>query len=178
MKKCLWLVLAVLLPYCVAAQSNESYIRKIIGKKSNPYAALCEQGSNTSIPDVNLPTPMKVDTLLTPAIPFTPMVVGLYGYAKRLNDTKESFVLRNETHNYRISRIVLKLIYTTSSGEPLHNREETIECDLMPGESRILTIKSFDVSKMYYYYTMPPKRASGTPYRIKYDLLRYDVVVE
>lgn len=150
----------------------------MVGKKSNLYAAYSGQDGSTGAPDANLPAPMKVDTLLTPAIPFTPMVVGLYGYAKRLNDTKETFVLRNETHNYRISRVVLKLIYTTSGGEPLHSREETVECNLMPGESRVLTIKSFDASKMYYYYTMPPKRASGIPYRIKYDLLRYDVVVE
>lgn len=125
-----------------------------------------------------LPAPMKVDTLLTPVIPFTPMVVGLYGYTKRQNDAKETFVLRNETHNYRISRVVLKLIYKTEAGESFHSREVSLECDLLPGESRMLSIGSFDVSKMYYYYKMPPKKASGIPFRIQYDLLRYDVVVE
>ena len=161
----------------VEAQTPQTYIRKKIGATSAYHFASGGQDKN-SFSEMSLPASVKVDTLLTPVIPFTPMAVGLYGYTKRLNDAKESFVLRNETHNYHISRVVLKFIYTTEAGEALHSREETIECDLMPGEARMLSVKSFDVSKMYYYYTMPPKRASGVPYRVQYDLLRYDVVVE
>ena len=125
-----------------------------------------------------MPSPQPVDTTLTPVVPFTPMAVSMHGYAKRLNDSRESFVLRNETRNYRISRVLLKLIYTTDNGSLLHSREELIECDIAPGMTQMVAIKSFDTSKIYYYHTLPPQRASGTPYRIKYDVLRYDVVVE
>lgn len=126
----------------------------------------------------NMPSPLLVDTALTPEVPFTPMAVSMYGYAKRLGDSKESFILRNETHNYRISRVLLKLLYTTADGSLLHAREELVDCDIAPGMTQMVAIKSFDTSKIYYYYTMPPKRASGTPYRIRYDVLRYDIVVE
>lgn len=126
----------------------------------------------------NMPSPLLVDTALTPEVPFTPMAVSMHGYAKRLGDSKESFILRNETHNYRISRVLLKLLYTTADGSLLHAREELIDCDIAPGMTQMVAIKSFDTSKIYYYYTMPPKRASGTPYRIRYDVLRYDIVVE
>jgi len=126
----------------------------------------------------NMPSPLLVDTALTPEVPFTPMAVSMHGYAKRLGDSKESFILRNETHNYRISRVLLKLLYTTADGSLLHAREELVDCDIAPGMTQMVAIKSFDTSKIYYYYTMPPKRASGTPYRIRYDVLRYDIVVE
>lgn len=126
----------------------------------------------------NMPSPLLVDTALTPEVPFTPMAVSMHGYAKRLGDSKESFILRNETHNYRISRVLLKLLYTTDDGSLLHAREELVDCDIAPGMTQMVAIKSFDTSKIYYYYTMPPKRASGTPYRIRYDVLRYDIVVE
>lgn len=126
----------------------------------------------------NMPSPLLVDTALTPEVPFTPMAVSMHGYAKRLGDSKESFILRNETHNYRISRVLLRLLYTTADGSLLHAREELVDCDIAPGMTQMVAIKSFDTSKIYYYYTMPPKRASGTPYRIRYDVLRYDIVVE
>lgn len=126
----------------------------------------------------DIPKSQPVDTTLTPQVPFTPMAVSMYGYAKRLSDSKESFILRNETRNYRISRVLLKIVYTTSQGSVMHTREELIDCDIAPGMTQMIAIKSFDSSKVYYYHTMPPQRASGTPYRIKYDILRYDIVVE
>lgn len=126
----------------------------------------------------DIPKSQPVDTTLTPQVPFTPMAVSMYGYAKRLSDSKESFILRNETRNYRISRVLLKIVYTTSQGSVMHTREELIDCDIAPGMTQMIAIKSFDNSKIYYYHTMPPQRASGTPYRIKYDILRYDIVVE
>lgn len=135
-------------------------------------------GVAASVQDTDIPGAMLVDTTLTPHVPFTPMAVSMYGYAKRLSDSKESFILRNETHNYRISRVLLKIVYLTPQGSVLHSREELIDCDIDPGMTQMIAIKSFDTSKIYYYHTMPPQRASGTPYRIKYDILRYDVVVE
>ena len=73
--------------------------------------ALTGSVDNTST--AGLPMPQPVDSTLTPEVPFTPMAVSMHGYAKRLSDSKESFILRNETHNYRISRVLLKLVYIT-----------------------------------------------------------------
>lgn len=128
--------------------------------------------------EVTAPPPLAIDSALTPAIPFTPLAVTMYGYAKRLSDARETFVLRNETGNYRISRVLLKLVYSTQDGKSFHTREELVECDLMPGSSRMVSLKSFDTAKTYYYYQYPPVRAAGIPYMVRYDVLRYDVVVE
>ncbi len=154
------------------AQSNHS-------KSRNSRHSLIESAQKKGVQQENpLPPPLCVDTTLTPVIPFTPMAVSMHNYTKRLTDTKESFILRNETTRYRISRVLLKIVYLTEQGNMLHSREELIPCDLPPGSTQVLSIKSFDSSKTYYYYEIPPKRANGTPYRIQYDVLRYDVVVE
>lgn len=120
-----------------------------------------------------------VDTLLTPRIPFTPVAVTMKGYCKHKNDEYESFVLLNNTENYRISRVLIKLMYiSTVDNINFHNREVLVECDIQPSSTQIVNIKSFDKGKNYYHHSVPPTRASGVPYEIKYDILRYDVVVE
>lgn len=166
-----FLLVGIVIPLIVSAQSSS-----IVGRRSSTEAKLYQAVSRQQM--VELPAVQLVDTLLTPHIPFTPMAVSMHGYSKRLGDAKESFILRNETHNYHISRVVLKIQYTTEDGTLIHSREECLECNLQPGSTQIVTIKSFDSNKSYYYYTMPPKRASGTPYRVQYDVLRYDIVVE
>ena len=159
-----FLLVGIVIPLIVSAQSSS-----IVGRRSSTEAKLYQAVSRQQM--VELPAVQLVDTLLTPHIPFTPMAVSMHGYSK-------SFILRNETHNYHISRVVLKIQYTTEDGTLIHSREECLECNLQPGSTQIVTIKSFDSNKSYYYYTMPPKRASGTPYRVQYDVLRYDIVVK
>lgn len=156
------IIILFILPFVAIAQSMGGYAASIRDKSSA----------------IDMPQPQLVDTTLTPQVPFTPMAVSMYGYAKRLSDSRESFILRNETHNYHISRVLLKLVYITEQGSVMHSREELIDCDIAPGMTQMIAIKSFDTSKIYYYHTTPPQRASGTPYRVKYDILRYDIVVK
>ena len=139
---------------------------------------LHKAASRPDTEQITLPSPQYVDTLYTPDIPFTSRAISMHGYSKLLGDARESFVLRNETQNYRISRVVLKLVYSLEDGRPIYRCNEIIECDLAPGASQRITIKSFDRDKRYYYFLTPPRRAVGTPYRVQYDVLRYDVVVD
>ena len=50
------------------------------------------------------------------ALLFSPVAVDMLGFDKRMSDTKESFLLRNNTP-YRLSRVVLKMIYRTPDGQ-------------------------------------------------------------
>ena len=170
-----FIFILLLVPLCAYSQSNP------LERRSSSIEAQIKDVSAQSAhqkQSAELPPPLPIDTILTPEVPFTPLAVSMHGYDKALNDAHESFLLRNETQRYRISRVLLKLVYTTESGVELHRREEYVECDLQPGATQVVTIKSFDKNKNYYYYTTPPKRASGTPYRVKYNILRYDIVVE
>lgn len=172
--KHLVLLLATLIP--VALMMGQSHVG---GHKRSTESLI--RSASTSLPvqqGVTMPPPQLVDTLLTPDIPFTPMAVSMHGYGKRLSDARESFILRNETHNYRISQVLLKIVYMTEQGGEIHRRDVMVDCDILPGKSQTVTINSFDKNKSYYYYSTPPRRAVGTPYKIKYDVLRYDVVVE
>lgn len=135
--------------------------------------ASAHSAQSTMMPDAQL-----VDTMLTPVIPFTPLAVSMHGYVKQLSDRHETFLLRNETHNYRISRVYVRLVYTTTDGLEIYRRDELVDCDIRPGTAQSVDIKTFDKSNNYYYYATPPRRAGGSPYHIKYDILRYDVVVE
>ncbi len=110
-------------------------------------------------------------------IPFSQTAVDMLGYDKRLTDTKESFLLRNNT-SYHLSRVVVKLVYRSPDGTMINYRTCTVECDLLPHSTRRCELPSFDTSKSYYHVDSPPSRASGRPFKVTFQLLRYDVVVE
>lgn len=172
MKKLLTYIL-VILPLCMSGQSN------IAGRNRSVTAEWQRNASRSATQQVAMGIHQVVDTLLTPDVPFTPMAVSMMGYSKHRNDEHESFILRNNTANYHISRVLIKLVYTTTEdGITFHNREELVECDIRPGMTRMVSIKSFDKGKNYYHHTTPPTRATGIPYEVKYDIVRYDVVVE
>lgn len=165
-------LLLMLLPNTTAQNTNNKRV-----SNNRIIESAFRNSSQQAVITEEIPEPEYVHESLTPTIPFTPLVVSMYGYTKRYNEAKENFILRNETHNYHISRVKLKLLYKADSGEVLHEREELIECDLPPGASQMVSIKSFDSSRNYYYYKTPSKKG-GVSFRIQYDLLRYDIVVE
>lgn len=162
--------------YAMVAAAVSLYTGTAGADDADKRAVTSDNGSSGAT--VETPPPLVLDSALTPAIPFTPLAVTMYGYAKRLPDARETFVLRNETNCYRISRVLVKIVYSTQDGKAFHTREELVECDLMPGSSRMVSLKSFDTAKTYYYYLYPPVKAAGIPYIVRYDVLRYDVVVE
>ena len=101
----------------------------------------------------------------------------MLGFDKRMSDTKESFLLRNNTP-YRLSRVVLKMIYRTPDGQMIDYRTRMVDCDLLPRSTRKCEIESFDRSKNYYHVDSPPSRVSGRPFKVSFQLLRYDIVIE
>lgn len=113
----------------------------------------------------------------TRSLPFSATAVDMLAFDKRMNDTRESFLLRNNTP-YRLSRVVLKLVYRNPDGQMIDYRIRTVECDLLPGSTRKCEIESFDRSRNYYHVDSPPSRTSGRPFTVSYQVLRYDVVVE
>ena len=133
-----------------------------------------------SKPEVVIPTaPAKPERQEKAAFPvrFMATDVEMLSFDKPLSDGKESFLLRNHTP-YRISRVVLRLEYRSLSGEMIDYRDVTVDCDILPDKTRRLEIPSFDTSKRYYYVESGAGRKPGTPFRVYYDLLRYDIVVE
>lgn len=105
-----------------------------------------------------------------------PGAVTLKGYSKRASDSKESFLITNNT-DHRMSAVRLLLRYTTMQGEMLTQRSVTVPVSLMPGETKMVSVKSFDVQRLFYYYAGPQPRKSATPFQVAYRLTGYDIPV-
>ena len=105
-----------------------------------------------------------------------PNAVTLKGYSKRASDSKESFFITNNT-GHRMSAVRLLLRYTTMQGEMLTQRTVNVPVNLKPGETKLVSIKSFDVQRLFYYYAGPQPRKSATPFQVAFRLTGYDIPV-
>ena len=105
-----------------------------------------------------------------------PNAVTLKGYSKRASDSKESFFITNNT-THRMSAVRLLLRYTTMNGEMLTQRTVTVPVSLKPGETKLVSVKSFDVQRLFYYYAGPKPRKQATPFQVAFRLLGYDIPV-
>lgn len=105
-----------------------------------------------------------------------PNAVSLKGFSKRASDSKESFFITNNT-SHRMSAVRLLLRYTTMDGEMLTQRTVTVPVSLKPGETRVVSIKSFDVQRLFYYYAGPRPRKQATPFKVAFRLTGYDIPV-
>ena len=118
-----------------------------------------------------------IDNLLPDSLAqLDPNAVTLKGFSKRASDSKESFFITNNT-SHRMSAVRLLLRYTTMNGEMLTQRTVTVPVNLKPGETRLVSIKSFDVQRLFYYYAGPQPRKQATPFKVAFRLTGYDVPV-
>ncbi len=105
-----------------------------------------------------------------------PNAVSLKGYSKRASDSKESFFITNNT-SHRMSAVRLLMRYTTMAGEMLMQRTVNVPVNLKPGETKLVSVKSFDVQRLFYYYAGPQPRKQATPFKVAYRLTGYDIPV-
>ena len=105
-----------------------------------------------------------------------PNAVTLKGFSKRASDSKESFFITNNT-DHRMSAVRLLLRYTTMSGEMLDQRTVSVTVNLKPGETKLVSVKSFDVQRLFYYYAGPQPRKQATPFQVAFRLTGYDIPV-
>ena len=105
-----------------------------------------------------------------------PNAVTLKGFSKRASDSKESFFITNNT-SHRMSAVRLLLRYTTMDGEMLTQRTVNVLVNLKPGETKLVSIKSFDVQRQFYYYAGPQPRKQATPFKVAFRLTGYDIPV-
>ena len=115
---------------------------------------------------------MEVDSTLS----LDPHAVTLRGFSKRASDSKETFFVTNNTA-HAISHVCLLLRYRTLDDEMLHERTVTVSVGVGPGETRMVSVPSFDKQRLFYYYNGPRPRKSATPFKVGFKLLGYDIPV-
>ena len=129
---------------------------------------------STEVPMVEMTT---ADGLLPDSLAqIDPAAVTLKGFSKRASDSKESFFITNNTL-HRMSAVRLLLRYTTMNGEMLTQRQVTVPVNLKPGETKLVSVKSFDVQRLFYYYAGPQPRKQATPFQVAFRLTGYDIPV-
>lgn len=102
--------------------------------------------------------------------------IVMKGFSKRASDSKESFFLTSRLP-HRISSVRLLMRYMTMDGNVLHERRIVVPVDLKPGETRLVSVKTFDVQHLFYYYGGNKPRKSATPFKVAYRLTGYDIPV-
>jgi hypothetical protein len=132
---------------------------------------------NLQSQDIPVLTLESTDGLLPDSLAeIDPNAVTLKGYSKRASDSKESFFITNNT-KHRMSAVRLLLRYTTMSGEMLTQRTVTVPVSLKPGETKLVSVKTFDVQRLFYYYAGPKPRKQATPFKVAFRLTGYDIPV-
>lgn len=104
--------------------------------------------------------------------------IDILGFEKRLKDKNELYIVRNNTQ-YTITLIKLRVFYKTANDEMLDYRDVTLTGEFLSQTTKQFEVESFDKGKRYYYYQSAEQnpKLEGYPFKITYELLRYDVAV-
>lgn len=96
-------------------------------------------------------------------------VIEIAGYDKPLNSNKETFFATNRGKATIVS-IGITFNYFDTQKRQLHQVTKTINCSIPPGETRQLSISSWDKQKAFYYYRSPQPRRQATPYKVSHNI--------
>lgn len=104
--------------------------------------------------------------------------VDILGFEKRLKDKNELYIIRNNT-NQTITKIEFRVYYKTPDDEMLDYRDVSLVGEILPRATKQFEVLSFDKGKRYYYHksTSDNPKLDGYPFKITYELKRYDIAV-
>ena len=105
--------------------------------------------------------------------------IDILGFEKRLKDKNKLYIVLNN-NNYTITLIKLRVFYKTTNDEMLDYRDVTLSGEFLPQTTKQFEVPSFDKGKRYYYYESSDSnpKLEGYPFKITYELIRYDIAVE
>jgi len=94
-------------------------------------------------------------------------LVAFSGYDKPLNSNYETFFASNN-NDRRLLKLWVTLNYMTTDGRQFHARSEEIRTNIPSGESRQLTLRSFDRQHSFYYHrSRKPRSNDGiAPFKV------------
>lgn len=107
-----------------------------------------------------------VDTV---AFPGSRVVVS--GYEKPLRSTKETLHVTNADTACVLVSVVLEIAYIDAGGNRMHSRAVDLNCDIYPGDTKMLAFRSWDVQNRFFYAEGPRPRTAAYPYTINLKVL-------
>lgn len=89
------------------------------------------------------------------------------GYDKPNRANRETFFVTNNTTD-TVSELNLTFTYFDLQGRQLHSATHSVTVLLPPGETRNVSVRSWDSNNSFHYELSPaPKRRASTPYRVR-----------
>lgn len=131
---------------------------------------------SATLPKLKRPKPAApaieavMDTISAPR----PDAVKFSGFEKTNPSNRETFFATNQLGpDSTLTAIELTLTYFDMEGHQLHQRSELIHCLIPPGETRALSIPSWDPNHAFHYHlSTPPRTRRSTPFRVTSTLRR------
>lgn len=108
------------------------------------------------------------------SISFEADSIKFSGYDKPVTASKESFHIIN-TSEITIKKVGIRITYFDLKNRMLHLREETVDCYVPAGETRLTAISSWDLQHTFFYYLGPEPRRVATPYKVVIELLWVEI---
>ncbi len=97
-------------------------------------------------------------------------LIRFSGFEKTASSVKETFYISNDS-DFDISEIEVEITYRDTKGRMLHKREERLNVNIPPHETRMVTIRALDTQKSLYYYKSKPPRNGGMPFEVEIVLM-------
>lgn len=133
-----------------------------------PQSSPPEHGGHHSTPPAAV-----YDTLAAPDA----SAVSVNGYDKPLRSRRETFFTTNNTDR-NLARIAFTIRYFDARQRQLHQTKHNIPADIPAGETRQISVPSWDHQFNFYYIrsTIPQRAQQATPYdvRISIDTLFFE----
>ncbi len=122
-------------------------------------------------PEASTGASVSVETPVPQFVAVSPdsVAVSLAGYDKPQRSSRESFHAINSDTVW-IGALALTFTYFDISGQMLHRAARRVAADLPPGETRLVTVPSWDRQRAFYYIHSAPQRTAGTPYEVTIDI--------
>lgn len=99
---------------------------------------------------------------------YTLSQISYHGYDKPAPSDVETFFISNSTDRTLVS-VGLYIIYMDLSGKQINKRFVKADCDIPSGETRLISIRSWDKQHSFYYFESQKPRRTAHPYKVRLD---------
>lgn len=99
--------------------------------------------------------------------------VRFSGFEKTLRSRRESVHATNLLAADTILSLEIEIEYLDTKGRQLHQRTVSVDCEIPPGQTRMLDFPSWDKQQVWHYRLSKPPRSNSqaTPFDVKLSAL-------
>lgn len=109
---------------------------------------------------------LPLDTILSPGT-----LVIVSGYEKPLRSLRETMHVTNLDSLRPLKSLSVDIVYLDVDSVQVHHRQLDLDCDIPPGETKMIAFRSWDVQNRFYYIGGPEPRSDAYPFSIRLNVL-------